>query len=119
MLDLKLTDALPLDSILSMRIILSHGKVRSRLLFLDLLLKLNIVLWHREYVKFFDFDLFNELGFMETNSSQLFCDNKSAIMFALDSVLHKRSKHIEVDINFIQENVRSGIIISSFVPSSE
>ena len=63
--------------------------------------------------------IFNELGFMETNSSQLFCDNKSAIMFALDSVLHKRSKHIEVDINFIQEKVRSGIIISSFVPSSE
>jgi hypothetical protein len=31
----------------------------------------------------------NELGFMETDSSQLFCDNKSAIMLASDSVLHE------------------------------
>jgi hypothetical protein len=61
----------------------------------------------------------NELGFMEIDSSQLFCDNKSAIMFASDSVLHERSKHIEVDIHFIREKVRPGIIIPSFVPSSE
>uniref|UniRef100_A0A2N9HFH1 Reverse transcriptase Ty1/copia-type domain-containing protein n=1 Tax=Fagus sylvatica TaxID=28930 RepID=A0A2N9HFH1_FAGSY len=54
-----------------------------------------------------------------TCSSQLFCDNKSAIMLASDSILHERSKHIEVDIHFIREKVRSGIIISSFVPSSE
>uniref|UniRef100_A0A2N9J940 Integrase catalytic domain-containing protein n=1 Tax=Fagus sylvatica TaxID=28930 RepID=A0A2N9J940_FAGSY len=61
----------------------------------------------------------NELGFMETDSSQLFCDNKSAIMLASDSVLHERSKHIEVDIHFIREKVRSGIITPSFVSSSE
>uniref|UniRef100_A0A2N9G5A4 Integrase catalytic domain-containing protein n=1 Tax=Fagus sylvatica TaxID=28930 RepID=A0A2N9G5A4_FAGSY len=59
----------------------------------------------------------NELGFMETDSSQLFCDNKFAIMLALDSVLHERSKHIEVDIHFIREKVRSGIITPSFVSS--
>jgi hypothetical protein len=63
--------------------------------------------------------ILNELGLMETDSSQLFCDNKSAIMLASDSVLHERSKHIEVDIHFIREKVRSGIIIPSFVPSSE
>jgi hypothetical protein len=45
--------------------------------------------------------IFNELGFIEKDSSQLFCDNKSAIMLASDSVLHERSKHIEVDIHFI------------------
>uniref|UniRef100_A0A2N9IAH8 Integrase catalytic domain-containing protein n=1 Tax=Fagus sylvatica TaxID=28930 RepID=A0A2N9IAH8_FAGSY len=61
----------------------------------------------------------NELGFMETDSSQLFCDNKSAIMLASDSVLHERSKHIEVDIHFIREKVRSGIITPSFVSSSK
>uniref|UniRef100_A0A2N9F1J7 Reverse transcriptase Ty1/copia-type domain-containing protein n=1 Tax=Fagus sylvatica TaxID=28930 RepID=A0A2N9F1J7_FAGSY len=36
-----------------------------------------------------------------------------------NSVLHERSKHIEVDIHFIRKKVRSGIIIPSFVPSSE
>ena len=56
---------------------------------------------------------------METDSSQLFCDNKSAIMLASDSVLYEWSKHIEVDIQFIWEKVWSGIIISSFVPSSK
>ena len=56
---------------------------------------------------------------METDSSQLFCDNKSAIMLASDSVLHERSQHIEVDIHFIREKAQSGIIIPSFVPSSE
>ena len=45
----------------------------------------------------------NELGFMKTDSSQLFCDNKSAIMLVSDSVLHERSKYIEVDIHFIRE----------------
>jgi hypothetical protein len=63
--------------------------------------------------------ILNELGFMEKDSSQLFCDNKSAIMLASDSVLHERSKHIEVDIHFIREKIRSGIIVPSFVPSSD
>ena len=63
--------------------------------------------------------ILNELGFTEKGSSQLFCDNKSAIMLASNSVLHERSKHIEVDIHFISKKVWSGIIIPSFVPSSE
>ena len=40
-------------------------------------------------------------------------------MLASDFVLHERSKHIEVDIHFICEKVRSGIITPSFIPSSE
>ena len=33
--------------------------------------------------------ILNEFGFTEKGSSQLFCDNKSAIMFASDSILHE------------------------------
>ncbi|GFZ05939.1 hypothetical protein Acr_18g0001090 [Actinidia rufa] len=62
--------------------------------------------------------LLTELGFSVTDSSYLFCDNKSAIMLSSDSVLHERTKHIEVDIHFIREKVRSGVITPSFVPSS-
>ena len=40
-------------------------------------------------------------------------------MLASDSVLHERSKHIEVDIHFIWEKIQYGIIVSSFVPSSD
>ena len=49
--------------------------------------------------------LLDELGFLVKDSSTLFCDNKSAIMLSSDSVLHERTKHIEVDIHFIRENV--------------
>lgn len=63
--------------------------------------------------------LSEELGLKETQSSDLFCDNKSAIMLASESVLRERTKHIEVDIHFIREKVRLGIVTPSFVPSSE
>ena len=63
--------------------------------------------------------LLTELGFPAAGSSTLFCDNKSAIMLASDSVLHERTKHIEVDVHFIREKVRSGVITPHFVPSSE
>ena len=62
--------------------------------------------------------LLTELGFSVTNSPYLFCDNKSAIMLSSDSVLHERTKHIEVDIHFIRKKVRSGFITPSFVSSS-
>ncbi|XP_059627195.1 uncharacterized mitochondrial protein AtMg00810-like [Cornus florida] len=63
--------------------------------------------------------ILRELGLVQKGSSRLFCDNKSAIMLASDSVLHERSKHVKVDIHFIREKVRSGIINPIFVPSSE
>jgi len=47
--------------------------------------------------------LLMELGFPVAESSALHCDNKSVIMLASDSVLHKRSKHIEVDIHFLRK----------------
>ena len=69
------------------------------------------ILWLRSILQ--------ELGFPVSEPSTLFCDNKSAIMLASDSVLHERTKHIEVDIHFIREKVRSGIVSPYFVPSSD
>ena len=40
-------------------------------------------------------------------------------MLSSDSVLRERIKHVEVDIHFIREKVRSGVITRSFVPSSD
>ncbi|XP_059639076.1 uncharacterized protein LOC132281383 [Cornus florida] len=120
MLDVRQIDVLPLASVLSMVIISYHGRVRSRLLFLNPLLKLNTELWLKVLVSSFGFNQFWESwGLVQKGSSRLFYDNKSAIMLASDSVLHERSKHIEVDIHFIREKVRSGIINPIFVPSSE
>ena len=40
-------------------------------------------------------------------------------MLSFDSVLHERTKHIEVDIHFIKEKVQSGVISLVFVFSCE
>ena len=40
--------------------------------------------------------LLTELGFAVTNSSYLLCNNKFVIMLFYNSVLHERTKHIEV-----------------------
>ncbi|GFS31444.1 hypothetical protein Acr_00g0017370 [Actinidia rufa] len=62
--------------------------------------------------------LLTELGFSVTDSSYLFCDNKTAIILSSDSFLHERTKHIEVDIHFIRKKVRLEVITLNFVPSS-
>ena len=62
--------------------------------------------------------LLDELGFPVMDSSMLYCDNKSTIMLSSYSILHERTKHVEVVIHFIREKVRSGVITPSFVPSS-
>ena len=63
--------------------------------------------------------LLNELGLPIKDSSTLFYDNKLAIMLSSDSVLHKRTNHIEVDIHFIREKVQSGVILPMFVFAHE
>ena len=67
------------------------------------------LLWLRSFM--------TELGFSMTAPFTLFCDNKSAIILASDSVLHERTKHIEVDDHFIREKVRLRMITPSFVTS--
>ena len=62
--------------------------------------------------------LLTELDFSVTDSSALFCDNKFDIFLSSDSVLHEKTKHIEVDIHFIREKIRYGVITPSFVPFS-
>jgi hypothetical protein len=40
----------------------------------------------------------------------LFLDNKSAIDFARNPVLHGRSKHIEARFHFLREQVNKGVL---------
>ncbi|PKU66151.1 Retrovirus-related Pol polyprotein from transposon TNT 1-94 [Dendrobium catenatum] len=51
--------------------------------------------------------LLQELGRPQTNPTQLFCDNTSAIALANNPVFHARTKHIEVDCHYIRECIKN------------
>ena len=69
------------------------------------------LLWLRSFLQ--------KLGFPETKPSILFCDNKSAIMLASDSVIYECTKHIEVDVHFLREKVHFEIISLCFMRSPD
>ena len=41
----------------------------------------------------------------------IFCDNSSAIALSMNSVFHKRTKHIDTKFHYIRELVNSGEIV--------
>lgn len=49
---------------------------------------------------------------------QLYCDNKSTISIAHNSVHHDRTKHVEVDRHFIKDKLDEGIISIEYIPIS-
>ncbi|XP_068309693.1 uncharacterized mitochondrial protein AtMg00810-like [Pyrus communis] len=49
----------------------------------------------------------------------LFCDNMSAIALSFNPVQHQRTKHIEVDVHFVREQVAHKNLLVQFVSSSE
>ncbi|KAL6315462.1 hypothetical protein AAG906_000754 [Vitis piasezkii] len=60
-----------------------------------------------------------ELGFASASEMDFFCDNNVAIAISQDPVQHDRTKHVEVDQNFIKENLEAKIIRFPFVKSED
>jgi len=62
--------------------------------------------------------LLQELHLQLPQATVVFCDNVSAVYMTANSVHHKRTKHIEIDIHFVHEKVALGEIRVLHVPSS-
>lgn len=58
-----------------------------------------------------------ELKIFGPTPIKVYCDNEVAISIAHNSVLHDRTKHVEMDKHFIKEKVDSGEICMSYIPT--
>jgi hypothetical protein len=62
--------------------------------------------------------LLSDMGVSLSSPTPLYCDNKSAIQIAHNTVFHECTKHIEIDCHFIRHHLQSGTITLPFVSSS-
>lgn len=61
--------------------------------------------------------LLSDLGVPQSSSTRLYCDNRSAIQIAHNTVFHERTKHIELDCHFVRHHLQFGSISLPFVSS--
>ncbi|GJX81287.1 uncharacterized mitochondrial protein-like protein [Tanacetum coccineum] len=60
--------------------------------------------------------LLADMGVRISRSTTLYCDHRSAIQIARNSVFHERTKHIEIDCHFTRHHFQAGTISLPFVP---
>ncbi|WJZ95347.1 hypothetical protein VitviT2T_014123 [Vitis vinifera] len=63
--------------------------------------------------------LFSELGISLINTPVIWCDNQGVGALAANPVFHSRTKHIEVDVHYVHEQVLDQKLVVSCVPSTE
>jgi hypothetical protein len=61
--------------------------------------------------------LLRDLGFGPKKTMDLYCDNQAAIAIAHNPVQHDRTKHVEVDRNFIKEKLDVKLVSFPFISS--
>ncbi|CAL2250164.1 unnamed protein product [Prunus armeniaca] len=62
--------------------------------------------------------LLQDIGVSLSMPTLMYCDNKSAIQIAHNSVFHERTKHIELDCHFVRHHFQQGTISLPFVSST-
>ena len=54
--------------------------------------------------------LLADMGALQTTSTPIHCDNRSAIHIAHNDVFHERTKHIEIDCHFIRHHLQQSVL---------
>ena len=55
----------------------------------------------------------------EIDATNIYCDNQSCIKLIENPVFHYKSKHIEINYNYIQDMVQRGVVKLQYVPTEE
>ncbi|GKV50006.1 hypothetical protein SLEP1_g56724 [Rubroshorea leprosula] len=63
--------------------------------------------------------LLEDMGIPQPSSTDLYCDNQSAMQITHNDVFHEHTKHIEVDCHFIRHHVAQGIVHLVFIGSAD
>ena len=63
--------------------------------------------------------LISELRVPLTQAPIIYCDNLSTVMMTANPILHHRSKHFELDLHFVRENVARKLVYVCHIPSHE
>ena len=63
--------------------------------------------------------ILEELKSLPWEGIRLYFSNKSSIVIAQSPIEHDKTKHIEIDQNFIKENIEEGITIPLLIITSE
>lgn len=46
----------------------------------------------------------------------MWCDNLSTVMLSTNPIQHPKTKHVELDLNFVKEKVLQGSLIVDHIP---
>ncbi|XP_057248849.1 uncharacterized mitochondrial protein AtMg00810-like [Beta vulgaris subsp. vulgaris] len=69
------------------------------------------VIWIKQLLK--------DLGLKNLNTTPIFCDNQAALAIASNPVHHEKTKHVGIDCHFIRDQVGSGGVLPTYVPSAQ